>query len=145
MSPPLVLARHNVETRLRLLGQKLNHELGFHDQRLRFSETTTRQGPIAWVLRNHHLDATGTALPQVSVAELAPAGNDESILYFGYSEEWRRARVQHKIEFVSSNLRFVIAGVEDMPDLRFRLEWAGANSPLMKSRFFSFASGLWRG
>jgi hypothetical protein len=32
------------------------------------------------------------------------------------------------IEFVSSNLRFVIAGVEDMPDLRFRLEWAGAKT-----------------
>jgi hypothetical protein len=128
MSPPLVLARRDVENRLRLLGQKLNGELGFHDQRLRFSQRTMRQGPIAWVLSNQHIDAAGIALPQGSVAELAPAGNDESILYFGYNEEWQPARARHMIEFVSSNLRFVIAGIEDMPDLRFRLEWAGAKT-----------------
>jgi hypothetical protein len=62
------------------------------------------------------------------VAELAPAADDESILYFGYNEEWQPTRGRDQLEFVSCNLRFVVAGVEDIPNLGFRLEWAGAKT-----------------
>ncbi len=127
MSPPLVLGQRAVETRLRLLGQKLNNELGFRDQRLRFTELAMRQKTIKWVLSNQ-LSDTGINLPQGSAAELASAASDESILYFGYNEEWQPARGRDQVEFVSSNLRFVIAGFEAMPELRFRLEWAGAKT-----------------
>ncbi|WP_380789359.1 hypothetical protein [Sphingobium xenophagum] len=125
MTRPLVQGQRAVESRLRLLEQKLNEELGYRDQRLRFTKLAMRSGPTTWVLRNEQVDAAGLALPQGVVAELAVARNDSSILYFGYNEEWQPARERDQIEFVSSNLRFVIAGVEDMPDLRFRLEWAG--------------------
>jgi hypothetical protein len=125
MSRPLVRAQRIIEGRLRLLEQKLNNELGFRDQRLRFSKLAMRNGPTKWMLRNGNVETTGTVLPEGSVAELAPSSDDESILYFGYSEEWQPARGRDQIEFVSSNLRFVISGVEAMPDLRFRLEWAG--------------------
>lgn len=129
MSQPLLRARRFVEKRLRLLEQKLNDELGFRDQRLRFTKRDMRSGPTTWILHNKQIDAAGMAsYPQGTVAVLAQATNDESILYFGYNEEWQPARGRDQIEFVSSNLRFVIAGVEDMPDLRFRLEWAGATS-----------------
>ncbi len=126
MTVSLVRAQHIIERRVRLLEQKLNDELGFHDQRLRFAKLNNRSGPTIWKLRN--TNATVAALPAGSVAELAAAGNDESILYFGYNEEWQPARGREQLEFVSSNLRFVISGVEDMPDLRFRLEWAGAKT-----------------
>lgn len=125
MNRPLVLDRRVVESRLRQLVQKLNEELGFRDQRLRFVSRTTRNGPIIWMLQNNQIDAAGIVMPRGTVAELAPAANDESVLYFGYNEEWQPARGRHQLEFVSSNLRFVIAGVEDIPNLRFRLEWAG--------------------
>jgi hypothetical protein len=128
MKGPLVRAQRVVETRLLRLGQKLNAELGYRDQRLLFKKRPMRQGPITWVLRNRLNDAAGVVLPQGSVAELAPAGDDESILYFDYNEQWQPARARDHIEFVSSNLRFVIGGVEAMPDLQFRLEWAGAKT-----------------
>jgi hypothetical protein len=128
MTRPLVRAQRGVEGRLRLLAQKLNDELGFRDQRLRFIRRAMRAGPTTWALHNEQAQAARIVLPQGVVAELAPAANDESILYFGYSEEWQPARGRDQIEFVSSNLRFVIAGIEEMPDLRFRLEWAGAKT-----------------
>lgn len=126
MTVSLVRAQRVIEGRFRLLEQKLNDELGFRDQRLRFAKLNNRSGPTIWGLRN--MNAAVAGLPVGSVAELAAAGNDESILYFGYNEEWQPARGREQIEFVSSNLRFVISGVEDMPDLRFRLEWAGAKT-----------------
>jgi hypothetical protein len=125
VSRPLVRAQRTIESRFRLLEQKLNNELGFRDQRLRFTKLAMRNGPTKWMLRNEQAQTTGAVLPEGSVAELAPASDDESILYFGYSEEWQPASGRDQIEFVSSNLRFVISGVEAMPDLRFRLEWAG--------------------
>jgi hypothetical protein len=128
MSRPLVREQTTIESRLRRLEQKLNDELGFRDQRLRFNKLATRNGPTTWVLRNQTNDTAGLVLPQGSIAELAPAANDEAILYFGYNEEWQPARGRNHIEFSSSNLRFVISGVEAMPDLRFRLEWAGAKT-----------------
>lgn len=128
MSRPLVRAQPTIESRLRRLEQKLNNELGFRDQRLRFIKIATRNGPTTWVLRNQTNEAAGVTLPQGSAAELAPAAGDDSILYFGYNEQWQPARGRDQIEFASSNLRFVIAGVEAMPDLRFRLEWAGAKT-----------------
>ena len=128
MNRPLVRAHPTIESRLRRLEQKLNDELGFRDQRLRFTKTASRNGPITWVLRNQTNEKTGRFLPEGSAAELAPAANDESILYFGYNEQWQFAPRHNQIEFASSNLRFVISGVEAMPDLRFRLEWAGAKS-----------------
>ncbi|WP_435203715.1 hypothetical protein [Qipengyuania sp. 902] len=121
-------AQPTIESRLRRLEQKLNDELGFRDQRLRFAKTASRNGPITWALRNHSNEACGLILPQGSAAELAPATNDESILYFGYNEQWQPARGRGQIEFASSNLRFVISGVEAIPDLQFRLEWAGAKT-----------------
>jgi hypothetical protein len=128
MSRPLVRGQTAIETRLRRLEQKLNDELGFRDQRLRFTKIAMRNGPTTWVLRNKTNEAAGLIVPQGSVAELAPALDDESILYFGYNEEWQPARGRNQIEFSSSNLRFVISGIEEMPDLRFRLEWAGAKT-----------------
>lgn len=128
MSRPLVRAQPTVESRLRRFEQKLNDELGFRDQRLRFTKLAMRNGPTTWVLRNQTNEAAGLVLPQGSVAELAPAADDESILYFGYNEEWQPAHGRNQIEFTSSNLRFVISGVEAMPDLRFRLEWAGVKT-----------------
>ena len=122
---PLVRAQPTIESRLRRLEQKLNDELGFRDQRLRFRKTASRNGPITWVLRNQSNEAAGLTLPKGSAAELAPATNDESILYFSYNEQWQPARGRGQIEFASSNLRFVISGVEAIPDLQFRLEWAG--------------------
>ncbi len=128
MSQPLVRSQRVVESRLRSLGQKLNDELGFRDQRLRFTQRVMRSGPTTWLLQNQQLEIAAVKLPQGSVAELAAAGDDESILYFAYNEEWQPARGRDQIEFVSSNLRFVIAGLSDTPDLRFRLEWAGAKT-----------------
>lgn len=128
MSRPLVRAEPTIESRLRRLEQKLNDELGFRDQRLRFNKTASRNGPTTWILRNQANERVGLILPQGSAAELASATNDESILYFGYNEQWQPARGRGRIEFASSNLRFVISGVEAMPDLRFRLEWAGAKT-----------------
>jgi hypothetical protein len=128
MSGPLVRAQGTVDVRLRRLEQRLNDEVGFRDQRLRFTKHAMRSGPTTWVLRNGQIDAAGIVLPQGAVAELAAAANDESILYFGYNEEWQPARGRDQIEFVSSNLCFVVAGVEEMPHLRFRLEWAGAKT-----------------
>lgn len=128
MTQPLVRQQQAVENRLRRLEQKLNEELGFRDQRLRFTKRVMRAGPTTWVLRNEQVSAAGVILPRGAVADLAEASNDESILYFGYNEEWQPARARNQIEFVSSNLRFVIAGVEKMPDLRFRLEWSGTKT-----------------
>jgi hypothetical protein len=128
MNRTLVRAQPKIETRLRRLEQKLNDELGFRDQRLRFTKIASRNGPTTWVVRNQTNEAAGLILPQGSAAKLASATNDESILYFGYNEQWQPARGRNQIEFASSNLRFVISGVEAMPDLRFRLEWAGAKT-----------------
>lgn len=128
MNQPLVRAQSVVERRLRLLEQKLNNELGFRDQRLRFAKRQMRAGPITWVLQNGYGQSADLGLPEGVVAELAPAENDESILYFGYNEEWQPASRRDQVEFVSSNLRFAISGIEEMPDLRFRLEWAGAKT-----------------
>ncbi len=128
MSNPLWRAKQTIESRLRRLEQKLNDELGFRDQRLRFNKTESRSGPITWLLRNRTNEAAGPILPQGSAAELAMATDDASILYFGYNEQWQPAGRRDRIEFASSNLRFVISGVEAMPDLRFRLEWAGAKT-----------------
>lgn len=128
MNRPLVRAQPKIEGRLRRLEQKLNEELGFRDQRLRFTKVASRSGPTTWVLRNQTNEAAGVMLPQGSAAELAFASDDEFILYFGYNEQWQPARGKDQIEFASSNLRFVISGVEAMPDLRFRLEWAGAKT-----------------
>lgn len=128
MTRPLLRARRVVESRLLRLQQRLNDELGFRDQRLRFTQRPTRVGPIEWELRNEQVQAAGIVFPEGVVADLAPAANDESILYFGYNEQWQPARSQEHIEFVSSNLRFVIGGIEEMPSLHFRLEWAGAKT-----------------
>lgn len=128
MTRPLTSPQRKIESRLRRLQQKLNNDLGFWDQRLRFAKSAMRNGPTKWVLRNETNDAAGLILPTGSVAELAPAANDKSILYFGYNEEWQPARGRDTIEFVSSNLRFVIAGIETMPHLCFRLEWAGVKT-----------------
>jgi len=128
MSRSLVRSQRVVESRLRILGQRFNAELGFRDQRLHFAKRSMRQGSITWVLINQNLGSTHTMLPQGSVAELASAGSDESVLYFGYNEEWQPAQGRDQIEFTSSNLRFVISSVDDMPVLRFRLEWAGAKT-----------------
>lgn len=128
MSRPLARAQHAVDSRLRQLHQNLNNELGFRDQRLRFTKSRMRSGSTFWRLRNNHVEGAGTVMPQGAVAELATAANDESILYFGYSEEWQPASGRDRIEFISSNLRFIIASIDDMPDLHFRLEWAGANT-----------------
>lgn len=128
MSRPLVRAQPTIESRLRRFEQKLNDELGLRNQQLRFKKTAARSGPTTWALHNQTNEAAGLVLPQDSAAELAPATDDESILYFGYNEQWQPARGRNQIEFKSSNLRFVISGVEKMPDLRFRLEWAGANT-----------------
>jgi hypothetical protein len=128
MSRPLTRAVRVVEHRFRLLEQTLNDELGFHDQRLRFAKLQQRRGTITWRLGNQHNDANGIAVPTGTAANFADAANDESILYFGYNEEWQNVGIREQIEFVSSNLRFVIAGVENLPDLRFRLEWAGAKT-----------------
>jgi hypothetical protein len=125
MNRPLVLARQVVESRLRRLTQKLNDELGYRDQRLHFLSRPMRSGPITWRLQNNQLVTAGIVMPRGTVAELAAAKNDESVLYFGYNEEWQPARGRDHLEFVSCNLQFVIAGVEDIPNLRFRLEWAG--------------------
>lgn len=128
MSRPLVRSEPTIERRMRRLEQTLNDELGFRDQRLRFSKTANRNGPTTWILRNPTNEAAGRILPQGSAAELATATGDDSILYFGYNEQWQPARGRDNIEFAASNLRFVISGVESMPDLRFRLEWAGAKT-----------------
>lgn len=125
MTRSLVRAQRVVEARLRRLQQRLNEELGFHDQRLRFTKSAMRSGSITWMLRNDHAEATGIVSGGIA-APLASASNDESMLYFGYNEEWQPVRARDQIEFVSSNLRFIIAGVEDVPDLGFRLEWSGA-------------------
>jgi hypothetical protein len=123
---PLVRSQRTIESRLRMLGQKLNDELGFRDQRLRFTKRAMRAGPTVWALRNEQVETAAIVLPAGVVAELASATNDDAILYFGYNEEWQAVQAREQIEFVSSNLRFLIAGVEQTPDLRFRLEWAGA-------------------
>tara|TARA_R110002072_G_scaffold87288_1_gene197098 strand:+ start:385 stop:1146 length:762 start_codon:yes stop_codon:yes gene_type:complete len=128
MTQPLTRAQSTIERRLRRLEQTLNNELGFRDQRLRLRKREMRSGPTTWVLRNQSNDAAGLILPPGSVAELALAANDESTLYFGYNEQWQPARRREQIEFVSSNLRFVIASGEAMPNLRFRLEWTGAKT-----------------
>ena len=65
------------------------------------------------MLGNQNNDAASINLPQGSVAELAFAGNVESSLYFGYNEQWQPARGRDDIEFVSSNLRFVIRADSD--------------------------------
>lgn len=125
MSRPLVLARRVIESRLRLLQQKLNEELGFRDQRLRFVSRPMRNGPTTWALQSNQNNPDSIVMPQGTVAELAPAANDGSIFFFGYNEAWQPSASRDQLEFVSSNLRFVIRGLEDIPNLRFRLEWAG--------------------
>lgn len=121
LTRPLVRPQRAVEGRLRALEQTLNEELGFRDQRLRFTKRAMRAGPTTWVMRNQQVETGAVVLPPGAVAELTEASNDESILYFGYNEEWQPARARDSIEFVASNLRFVISGIEEMPDLRFRL------------------------
>jgi hypothetical protein len=127
MNRSLVRPQSDVESRLRLLGQKLNDELGFRDQRLRFAKRFMRQGSITWFLNNQS-NASPIILPQGGVAELASVANNGPVLYFGYNEEWQPTKGRGRIEFASSNLRFVMSGVDDMPVLRFRLEWAGAKT-----------------
>lgn len=126
MTSPLWRPVNTIDVRIRRLEQKLNEELGYRDQSLRFTKVQNRNGPVVWKLRNERIENGSLVLPQGVVAELAPATNDAAILYFGYNEEWQPASSRNQIEFVSSNLRFVVSGVEEMPDLRFRLEWAGA-------------------
>jgi hypothetical protein len=128
MSPPLVRGRRTLEGRFRKLEQRLNHELGFRDQRLRFAIIQTRQGPITWRLRNQRHEATGSQTPDGTVANVASAASDDSILHFGYNEQWEPYG-RDLLQFASSNLRFAIAGIADgVPDLRFRLEWAGGTT-----------------
>lgn len=128
MTRSLVRPQRTIESRLLRLELSINDELGFRDRRLRFAKRSMRAGPTSWVLRNERIETAGGALPFGVAAELAPASNDEAILFFGYIEEWQPARAREQIEFVSSNLLFVVAGVEEMPELRFRLEWAGAKT-----------------
>lgn len=127
VSESLILARRVVEGRMRRLHQKINDELGFHDQRLRFQELSMRQGAAVWSLRNQNNDALGETLPRDCVAALALASDAQSTLFFAYNEEWQLGRRKDQVEFVSSNLRFAISG-DDAPDLQFRLEWAGAKT-----------------
>jgi len=124
MSTPLVRGRRTLEGRFRKLEQELNDELGFRDQRLRFATVQTRQGPITWRLRNQRNGIVGVQTPDGAVAELALATNDDSILYFGYNEQWEPYG-RDQFQFASSNLCFAIAGADGVPELRFRLEWAG--------------------
>lgn len=100
MSRPLVRAQPTIERCLRRLEQKLNDELGFRDQRLRFTKIASRNGPTTWTLRNPTDEAAGLILPQGSAAELAPAADDESILYFGYNEQWQPARGRDILPFL---------------------------------------------
>ena len=128
MSPPLVRGRRTLDSRFRKLEQKLNDELGFRDQRLRFANVQTRLGPVTWKLRNQRNEAASVQTPDGTVAELASATNDDSILYFGYNEQWEPYG-RDQFQFASSNLRFAIADVADgVSELRFRLEWAGGTA-----------------
>lgn len=128
MSPPLVRARRTLDSRFRQLGQRLNDELGFRDQRLRFATIQMRLGPVTWRLRNQHNEVAGIQTPDGAVATLALATSDDSILYFGYSEQWG-AYGRNQLQFASSNLRLAIADVTDrVPNLYFRLEWAGSTA-----------------
>lgn len=121
----LTVARASVlDSRFRKLAKSINDELGFRDQRLRFSSVAARNGTTTWRLRNTH-ELEGHAVAEIA-SQLATAPGDASALSFAYNEEWQRTNNTEKLQFKASNLRFVIANDDvEIPSLQFRLEWAG--------------------
>lgn len=102
----------------------LNEEMGFHDQRLRFERLDSRQGEVIWRLRNT-FDVVDDEPSRRTVCALAVAGDGGAEIRLAYNEQWVSAGRRAGLRFKSSNLRFVVEGIDADAPLQFRLEWVG--------------------
>jgi hypothetical protein len=125
---PLTVGENLLDSRFRRLGQAINSELGFRDQRLRFSKVTVRTGSTTWRLQNEH--ASPPSAESNLLCELATSEVDASSLLFSYNEEWTSTGGRNNpFRFKASNLKFVISdSTDERRDLQFRLEWVGAEA-----------------
>lgn len=68
MTSPLWRPVNTIDVRIRRLEQKLNEELGYRDQSLRFTKVQNRSGSVVWKLRNETIENGSLVLPQGVVA-----------------------------------------------------------------------------
>lgn len=122
----MTCTERRLDGRFRLLAQRLNEDLAFRDQRLRFVKIPARSGITAWVLRNDFLtEAQENAVP-LAACELATSSEDAAAVHVAYTETWVSVGRKVGLRFKSSNLRFVVTTTDPngLP-LQFRLEWVG--------------------
>jgi hypothetical protein len=98
--------------------------MGFRDQRLGFQRLNSRLGEVTWRLDNRFASANDR-----TACALAIADSEDAELRFAYNEQWVSAGRRAGLRFKSSNLRFVVEGIDTVAPLQFRLEWAGRDGP----------------
>lgn len=122
MAAPFTRDKSQLERRYNGLALKLNQELGFRTQALRFKTLDDRTGVTVWRLENTDIEAQ-RGLSAGMTASLAQAADDGAELQFHFSEHWVRERKLYR--FKSSNLRFAVISTDPgATPLLFRLEWA---------------------
>lgn len=122
MSAPFVREERSVQRRLRALGQRLNRELKFRDQRLIFLQQPTRHGIVQWRLDRRAQRVTETT-PHDTACAIAQSANGAGI-HLAYSEHWVHVGKGNRLRFRSSWMRFVVASAGLGPSgIQLRLEW----------------------
>ena len=123
MSGPLTRTDRQLRKRFRALGQKLNNELGFRDQRLVFLTRQDPRGIVAWVLRSQQSPPTSSW--REAACQIAESTRQASAVHLAYSERWAHGGRRVGFWYESSNMRFVIVSGQTHAELlNFRLEWA---------------------
>lgn len=122
MSAPFARKEREIESRFRDLGHRLNEELKFRDQRLRFTRRQTRRSVVEW-----HLDQAAhrgsEMLPHRTACAIAESANGAA-LYLAYSEHWMHVGKRDLFRFRSSWMRLVIASMGlERGAIQLRLEW----------------------
>ncbi len=119
-----VRSDRDLRSRFLNLARLLNEEMGFRDQRLQFQRLDSRQGDVTWRLDNKFGSANDR-----TVCALATANGGDADIRLAYNEQWVSAGQRAGLRFKSSNLRFVVEGIDAVAPLQFRLEWVGRDGP----------------
>ena len=123
MSAPFAREERALRSRFRVLGQRLNEELSFRDQRLRFASSQTRRNIVEW-----RLDALAKLgshpLPHKTACAIAKSADGAAAIHLAYSEHWVNVGKRDRLRFRSSRMRFVIASTAfEHSAMQLRLEW----------------------
>jgi len=121
-------SERELQSRFLRLARMLNDEMGFHDQRLKFERLAFRLGVETWRLRNQ-FETTGDETGRRTACTLSTTDDDGADICLAYTEQWVSARRRAGLRFKSSNLRFVVVGIDAEAPLQFRLEWAARHGP----------------